>query len=94
LFGPISLNWADKLRLTWEAMLAYIRGATTTTGLAVQAFLHEGTCTPRGRVSDAEMEALNIERHTVCPNWNDAIRPPSSGQATAQADPAEQEAIS
>jgi hypothetical protein len=54
-------------------MLAYIRGATTTTGLSVQAFLHEGACKPGGRVSDAEMETLNIERHTACPNWNYAI---------------------
>lgn len=94
LFGPISLNWAGKPLLTWDAVLAYIRGTTTTTGLAVQAFLHDGVYKTGGTVSDAEMEALNLERHTVCPNWNYTIRPLSRGQAPAQANPAEWELVS
>jgi hypothetical protein len=94
LFGPISLNWAGQPLLTWEVMLAYIRGTMTAAGLAVQAFRHEGVYETGGTVSDAEMETLNLERHAVCPNWNYTIRPRSDGQATAQADPAERELIS
>jgi Rhodopirellula transposase DDE domain len=36
LFGPISLNWAGTPLRTWETMLAYVRGMTTTTGLDVR----------------------------------------------------------
>jgi hypothetical protein len=75
LFGPISLNWAGKPLRTWDTMLAYLRGTTTTTGLQVQAFLHEGVYETGISVSDAEMKTLNLERHTICPNWNYTIRP-------------------
>lgn len=75
LFGPISINWAGKPLRTWEAMLAYIRGAKTTTGLAVQAYLHQNTYVTGRTVSDAQMQTLNLERHVVCPNWNYTIRP-------------------
>lgn len=94
LFGPISLNWAGEPLLDWETMLAFIRGTETTTGLAVQAFLHEGVYKTAGTVSDAAMETLNIERHVICPNWNYTIRPRSDRQAQAQLDPAKREVIS
>ncbi len=75
LFGPISINWAGKPLLTWETLLAYLRGTRTTTGLEVEAFLHEGVYTTGGTVSDAEMETLNLEHHAICPVWNYTIRP-------------------
>jgi hypothetical protein len=67
LFNHISLNWAGRPLRSWETMPAYIRGATTTTGLIVQAFLLEGEYPKGQRVSDAEMDQLNLERHEVCP---------------------------
>ena len=94
LFGPISVNWAGKPLLTWDALLAYIRGTKTTTGLAVQAFLHEATYTTGGTVSDAEMEALNLERHSVCPDWNYTIRPHSDGRSTTPAELRKREVVS
>jgi hypothetical protein len=94
LFGPISGNWAGKPLLTWDTLLAYIRGTTTTTGLAVQAFLHEGAYQTGARVSDAEMETLNLEHHAVCPHWNYTLRPRSSAQARAHTNLVEQELIS
>jgi hypothetical protein len=81
LFAPISLNWAGKPLRTWNTMLAYLRGTTTTTGLQVQAFLHEGVYETGISVSDAEMKTLNLERHTVCPNWNYTIRPHADATA-------------
>ena len=75
LFGPISINWAVKPLRTLEAMLAYIRGTTTQTGLKVKAFLLDGHYEKGLKVPDWEMQALNLERHEVCPNWNYTIRP-------------------
>ncbi len=78
LFSHISLNWAGIPLRSWETLLAYIRGTTTSTGLEVAAFLHAGVYTTGQSVSDGEMQTLNLERHAVCPNWNYTIRPRSS----------------
>jgi len=75
LFSYISINWAGKPLRTFDTMLAYIRGTTTTAGLTVKAFLLEGVYETGKRVSDTEMKKLNLERHTVCPDWNYTIRP-------------------
>ena len=77
LFGPISVNWAGKPLRRFETMLAYIRGTTTETGLKVKAYLLNGHYEKGVKVSDEQMEALNLERHDVCPNWNYTLRPRS-----------------
>jgi hypothetical protein len=85
LFGPISLNWAGQPLRTWETMLAYIRGTTTTTGLRVQAVRLEGTYPTGQHVSDAEMDALHLTKHAVCPAWNYTIGPRSDAVARPDA---------
>jgi hypothetical protein len=75
LFSYISINWAGKPLRSFDTMLAYIRGTTTTTGLTVKASLLEGAYETGQGVPDTEMDKLNVERHTVCPNWNYTIRP-------------------
>jgi len=77
LFGPISMNWAGHPLRTWETMLAYVRGTTTTTGLRVTATLHDAVYAKGQAVSDAEMAQLNLAIHTVCPQWNYTLRPRS-----------------
>jgi hypothetical protein len=78
LFGPISLNWAGRPLATWDTLLGYLQGTTTATGLTVRAALHDGTYRTGERVPDAEMAALNLERHAVCPTWNYTLRPRST----------------
>jgi hypothetical protein len=75
LFGPISLNWAGRPLRTWETLLGYLRGTTTTTGLRVEAALLAGSYPTGVAVSDTEMATLALERHAVCPTWNYTIRP-------------------
>ena len=77
-FGPISLNWAGHPLRTWETVLGYLRGTTTETGLTVRAALHDGVYRTGERVSDAELAALNLERHAVCPTWIYTLRPRST----------------
>lgn len=79
LFSHIRLNWAGKPLRTWDTMLGYIRGTTTTTGLEVHAFLHPGVYETGQSVSDTAMHMLNLERHAVCPKWNYTIRPRQGG---------------
>jgi hypothetical protein len=75
LFSHISINWAGQPLRTWDILLAYLRGTTTATGLTVSASLLDGDY-PKGQtVSNAEMAQLNLDRHSVCPNWNYTLRP-------------------
>lgn len=85
LFSYISINWAGKPLRTLEVMLAYIRGTKTKTGLSVKAYLQENNYCRGQRVTGAEMEALYIRPHEVCPNWNYTIHPKfSNGSCTLE----------
>ncbi len=75
LFGPISLTWAGLPLRTWDTLLAFIRGMTTASGLDVRAERLEGTYATGLKVSAAEMDALNLTPHDVCPSWNYTIHP-------------------
>ena len=75
LFSQISRNWAGVPLRTWDTILAFIGGTTTFSGLTVSAVFQPGEYPTGVKVSDAEMNALNIERHAICPNWNYTIRP-------------------
>jgi hypothetical protein len=56
-------------------LLNYLRGTTTSTGLTVRATLLEGVYAKGQKVSDNEMEHLNIEHTEVCAQWNYTLRP-------------------
>ena len=55
--------------------LGFIRGTKTTRGLAVRAVFEPGEYPTGQKITDAEMAALNLEHHAVCPTWNYTIRP-------------------
>jgi Rhodopirellula transposase DDE domain len=75
LFGPISVNWAGIPLRTPAVMLGFLRGTTTATGLRVSAEWWERTCTTGVKVTDAEMKALALEHHDLCPRWNYTLHP-------------------
>ena len=75
LFSFISLNWAGCPLRSFETLLNYIRGTTTSTGLTVRATLQEGEYAKGQRVSDTQMEQLNIEHAVICPQWNYTLCP-------------------
>jgi hypothetical protein len=75
LFSQISINWAGKPLRSFEAMLAYIRGTVTESGLQVKAFLIDQVYEKGRTVSTAAMHDLNIQFAAVCPRWNYTIRP-------------------
>lgn len=78
LFSQISLNWAGKPLRSFETMLNYIRGTTTSTGLTVKAFLVDRPFQKNRRVSKAERQMINLTRRSVCPTWNYTISPIST----------------
>lgn len=75
LFSEISKNWAGRPLDTYETMLNYLRGTTTTTGLQVRAQLVETEYEKGIRVSDAQMKALPMTRYPALPRWNYTIQP-------------------
>ncbi len=79
LFSQISQNWAGVPLRSFETVLNYIRGTTTQAGLIVRASLLKGEYTKGQRVSDTQMQQLNIEFAEVCSRWNYTLRPRPPG---------------
>lgn len=77
LFSEISKTWAGCPLRSYDQMLHYIQDTKTQTGLTVQAHLVTEKYATGVKVPDEEMDALNIEFHDVCPQWNYTIRPRS-----------------
>ncbi|GHO62786.1 hypothetical protein KSC_016780 [Ktedonobacter sp. SOSP1-52] len=75
LFSQISQNWAGIPLRSFETVLNYIRGTTTQAGLTVRASLLEGEYAKGQKVSDTQMQQLNIEFAEVCSRWNYTLRP-------------------
>jgi hypothetical protein len=75
LFSFISLNWAGIPLRSLRIMLNLIRGTTTSTGLKVYAALIKRHYPTQVKVSDPEMDTLNILKRRVCPHWNYIIKP-------------------
>ena len=78
LFSEISKTWAGCPLRSFDDVLHYIRDTKTQTGLTVKAHLVTETYETGVKVLDKEMEALNVEFHDVCPQWNYTIRPRSN----------------
>jgi hypothetical protein len=75
LFSEISKTWAGCPLRSFDDVLHYIRDTKTQTGLTVEAHLVTQTYEKGVKVSDDEMDALNIQFHDVCPQWNYTIHP-------------------
>ena len=75
LFSQISRNWSGRPLQSLELMLSLIRGTQTSTGLRVSAEWTAQRYQRGVKVTDAQMNRLNIERHGLCPQWNYTIKP-------------------
>lgn len=79
LFSQISHTWAATPLTSMAVVLDALRSTKTATGLAVEATLIEQSYEKGLSVSDADMQLLNLEKHTICPQWNYTIRPRKMG---------------
>ena len=82
LFSQISKTWAGCPLRSFDDVLYYARDTRTQTGLAVQAHLVTEMYEKGVKVPDEEMDALIIQSHDVCPQWNYTIYPRSGALAT------------
>jgi hypothetical protein len=83
LFSEISKTWAGCPLSSFEIAAEQIAKTKTSTGLAVQVHHNKYKYATGAKISDAQMDTLNIVRHDVCPQWNYTIYPrpaPVAGQ--------------
>jgi Rhodopirellula transposase DDE domain len=75
LFSFITINWRGKPLRTFRTIVQLIAATTTEAGLEVRAELDENKY-PKGiKVSDAQLAAVNLSRHTFHGDWNYTIKP-------------------
>jgi hypothetical protein len=75
LFAYTSQNWRGKPLVSHQVIIQLISATTTDTGLTVTCDIDTNGY-PKGiKVSDAEMDAINIERHAFHGDWNYTIKP-------------------
>lgn len=79
MFCHITQTWRGKPLVSRLAVVELIAATTTKTGLTVRCELDENTYAKGIKVTDAEMDTLNIETDAWHPEWNYTIKPRSSG---------------
>jgi hypothetical protein len=75
LFSFVSLNWRGKPLESLEVVVNLIASTTTNTGLKVYAQLDRGSYERGIEITDDQLAAVNITRHTFHGDWNYTITP-------------------
>lgn len=75
LFSFISINWRAKPLTSLAVILELISHTTTKSGLTVTAMADTNIYPTKIKVSDHEMEQLNIQRNAFHGEWNYTISP-------------------
>jgi hypothetical protein len=75
LFSFISLNWKGQPLLNYETVVNLIGRTRTESGLRVRAVLDTRKYQTGVKVTDDEIQGVNIGRHDVHPAWNYTIAP-------------------
>jgi hypothetical protein len=78
LFCHITQNWRGRPLTDRVAVVELIGATTTRTGLKVECALDTRTYQKGIKVSDAEMQSLDITGDTFHPEWNYSIKPRKS----------------
>jgi hypothetical protein len=75
LFSYISQNWRGKPLTTFQTIVSLIAATTTATGLKVHAELDPGAYQPGIKITDEQLERVNIRRDKFHGDWNYEILP-------------------
>jgi hypothetical protein len=75
LFSFISINWRGKPLTSYQTVINLISATTTSTGLKVYAQLDENEYPTKIKVTDTELAAVNLKRHSFHGNWNYTVYP-------------------
>jgi len=75
LFSFISMNWRGRPLVSYETIVQLIASTRTNKGLTVRCELDEGVYVKGRKVTDAELDVVNIERDAFHGEWNYTIYP-------------------
>ena len=75
LFSFITINWRGKPLRSYRTIVQLIAATTTDAGLKVRAELDENKYPKGVKVSDAQIAAVNLSRHSFHGDWNYTISP-------------------
>jgi hypothetical protein len=70
LFSFITINWRGKPLRSYRTIVQLISATTTDTGLKVRAELDENKYPKGVKVSDLQIAAVNLTRHSFHGDWN------------------------
>jgi hypothetical protein len=73
LFSFISMNWRGRPLTDYQVIVETIAATTTETGLTVAAVLDTTTYPTGVRISDAQIQAVPVQRYTFHGEWNYVI---------------------
>lgn len=75
LFSFISINWRAKPLISLEVVIELLNHTTTKSGLKVTAMIDKNIYKTGIKVTDKELEQLNIQKDDFHPEWNYTINP-------------------
>ncbi len=75
LFSEITKNWRGTPLKNYETVLKYTRTTKTNSGLKVKAVLVKKKYKKGAKVSNYDLENLNIRYHNINSSWNYTISP-------------------
>lgn len=75
LFSHITMNWRGRPLTSHEVIVQLISSTTTSKGLQVHAELDKSKYPTKIKITDEEMERVNINRHAFHGEWNYTICP-------------------
>ena len=78
LFSFISINWRAKPLVSLEVVIELLNHTTTKSGLKVTAMIDKNTYKTGIKVTDEELEQINIQKDDFHPEWNYTISPHST----------------
>jgi hypothetical protein len=75
MFCYISSHWKGQPLINVETVITLIGSTTTTTGLKIICVKDDSIYEPGLKVSDEDLENINIKNELTCPAWNYTIFP-------------------
>ena len=75
LFNHISMNWKGQPLTSLDVIINLIGNTTSRTGLKVYAMEDHNTYQTKRKITDQQLNALNITRNDTLAKWNYTIKP-------------------
>ena len=78
MFSFISMNWKGEPLVSFETVVKMISATKTQKGLRVKAVLDRSRYETGVKISEEQMQELNIQPHKQNPEWNYSLLPRTS----------------